>query len=167
MLMLLLIEVVGADTGISPGSLCSRLLQLLCVSCHIISANGSCCCCAAASAAAGTEPAYTSSHALFMDTCDYIWYTEQLLTKQQLQEKQLKQNCAEDSDVACSRGEMGTKSEVSINSHSGRSSSYQLRPVAVLEPIDGLRLAKGLPGRWMGSDHVSLVTDFELRLVDG
>eukprot|EP00775_Hariotina_reticulata_P004860 gene4860-5105_t len=96
-----------------------------------------------------------------MDTCDYIWYTEQPLTKQQLQDTKLLLECTEDSRAAsgCGSGaDSDAQDEVSSKSHS----SYLLRPVAVLEPIDGLRLSKGLPGRWMGSDHVSLVTDFEL-----
>jgi hypothetical protein len=36
--------------------------------------------------------------------------------------------------------------------------------VAVLQPPDGLRLNKGLPAKALGSDHICLLTDFELVL---
>lgn len=41
---------------------------------------------------------------------------------------------------------------------------YELRPVAVLQPPDGMKLNKGLPSKNLGSDHICLLTDFELVL---
>lgn len=78
-----------------------------------------------------------------MDTCDYIWYTGcPLELPQQQQLYQLP------SDPP------------------GRSSSpaicFELRPVAVLQPPDGVQLPKGLPNKRLGSDHICLLTDFEL-----
>jgi mRNA deadenylase 3'-5' endonuclease subunit Ccr4 len=100
---------------------------------------------AATAAAAGQEPDYTSSHSQFMGTCDYIWFTSTPLTRQQQQQPQRD---------ACQAGA----------SSSSSGSRYELRPVAVLQPPDGLRLNKGLPAKALGSDHICLLTDFELVL---
>jgi mRNA deadenylase 3'-5' endonuclease subunit Ccr4 len=80
-----------------------------------------------------------------MDTCDYIWYTGTPLTAQQQQQQP----------------RPGTSGSSTSSSSVGR---FELRPVAVLQPPDGMKLPKGLPSKSLGSDHICLLTDFELVL---
>lgn len=124
----------------------------------------------------GREPEYTSSHSQFMDTCDYIWYTDTALCSPQPTQQQHKQHAEAQSQSADCRVATATataqqiseydQSEQQLNSTEGLSAerfgAYQLRPVAVLVPPDGMKLPKGLPSRWLGSDHVCLVADFSL-----
>jgi mRNA deadenylase 3'-5' endonuclease subunit Ccr4 len=81
-----------------------------------------------------------------MDTCDYIWYTGTPLTAQQQQQQ---------TQPAASS---------TTSSSSSSASQFELRPVAVLQPPDGMKLPKGLPSKSLGSDHICLLTDFELVL---
>lgn len=123
--------------------------------------------CTMLSLRSGREPEYTSSHSQFMDTCDYIWYTEAALrSSTQLDQQQLKpsgqqllpSNAITDNDQdAAARPGDNSSGEPAVGP-----TGYALRPVAVLVPPDGMRLPKGLPSRWLGSDHVCLVADFQL-----
>lgn len=116
-----------------------------------------------------------------MDTCDYIWYTSAPLTAAGQQQARRRQQQGsqqqQDSDAACSSGASSSSSASSMDSDgsndgddeqacSGSKAShchhYALRPVAVLQPPDGMKLNKGLPSKHLGSDHISLLTDFEL-----
>lgn len=74
---------------------------------------------------------------------DYIWYTSNPLLG-----SNARQPGADNSGSSSSSG----------------SGPYELRPVAVLQPPDGLSLNKGLPSKALGSDHICLLTDFELVL---
>jgi hypothetical protein len=140
---------------------------------------------AAATAAAGHEPEYTSSHSLFMDTCDYVFYDANpvILAQQQQQQQQQQTEApisygsaaaagADDgsSDSSDSSGDdedSSTPAAAAAVAQAGQSSyGYELQPVAVLLPPDGMKLTKGLPSRWLGSDHVCLVVDFELSLAN-
>ncbi len=86
---------------------------------------------------------------------DYIWYTSNPLLGSNA--RQPGANSSGSSSNAC---QPGTDS----SSSSGGGGSYELRPVAVLQPPDGLSLNKGLPSKALGSDHICLLTDFELVL---
>lgn len=72
---------------------------------------------------------------------DYIWYTSNPLL-----------------------GSNARQPGADSSSGSSGGGSYELRPVAVLQPPDGLSLNKGLPSKALGSDHICLLTDFELVL---
>lgn len=121
-----------------------------------------------------------------MDTCDYVWFTETPLTLKQ-QQQQHKSHSSSNSSSSSSNAATvpaGSKAQAAPSAGAVGSSSssrpaaggsgegstegcglgYELRPVAVLMPPDGMRLTKGLPSRWLGSDHVCLVADFELTL---
>jgi hypothetical protein len=39
---------------------------------------------------------------------------------------------------------------------------YELQPLAVLLPPDGAKLRTGLPAKGLGSDHIMLVTRFQV-----
>jgi hypothetical protein len=145
--------------------------------------NVCCCCCCSllllllllvllfsTAAAAGQEPEYTSSHSQFMDCCDYIWFTTTPLTQhtptQQQQQQQQQQRTAPQQQhlqqVPEDRSNPANSSSSSSSNKSQQAGCYELRPVAVLQPPDGLRLPKGLPTKHLGSDHICLLTDFEL-----
>jgi mRNA deadenylase 3'-5' endonuclease subunit Ccr4 len=120
---------------------------------------------------AGQEPEYTSSHSQFMGCCDYIWFTNTPLTQhtttQQQQQQQQQQPASQLQQQQ--RQVPGDRTNTASSSSSSSSGSrpqqagrYELRPVAVLQPPDGLRLPKGLPTKHLGSDHICLLTDFEL-----
>lgn len=133
---------------------------------------------------AGHEPEYTSSHTQFMDTCDYIWYTEQATAGSSSSSSNtvfhsngMPVNSSVSSNgtaelpsqdvvmVDSDSGSGGRRSATQTSTHiadDGRYGQYILQPVAVLLPPDGRRLKKGLPSRYFGSDHVCLVTDFHL-----
>jgi hypothetical protein len=132
-----------------------------------------------------------------MDTCDYIWFTEDPITctssssssgerdrplRAQIAEQssssstcdpgRSRRECGEDSgDGGPTRG-VETSSTPVLNDAGRRRKSrveddgthvgYELRPVAVLLPPEGHRLQKGLPSKFLGSDHVCLVVDFEV-----
>ena len=151
----------------------------------------SCCCCYA-----GCEADYTSSHTQFMDTCDYIWFTQEPVNCSSSEigyakpgghasehgassssssndfgsrvevEKEgesvasngLQSNCGTREGV-----DAGERSESSVRG-AGTIVQYELHPVAVLLPPEGHRLQKGLPSKFLGSDHVCLVVDFEVSL---
>jgi hypothetical protein len=120
-----------------------------------------------------------------MDTCDYVFYNADAVTLPQQQQQRV--------DSAAGNGNSSSKdanstavADVEGSSASSSSSSngfdttpaaaaaaagspefgYELQPVAVLLPPDGMKLTRGLPSRWLGSDHVCLVVDFELSLTN-
>jgi hypothetical protein len=113
-----------------------------------------------------------------MDTCDYVFYNADAVTLPQQQQQQQQQldmaagNSNSSKDTAYAAVDDGGSSDSSSSggSHNAPAAAaaassgfgYELQPVAVLLPPDGLKLTKGLPSRWLGSDHVCLVVDFEL-----
>jgi hypothetical protein len=122
-----------------------------------------------------------------MDTCDYIWYSSKPLTQRQAAGDSGSSSSSSDrnsSSTASSwEDEAAARQQGAAAASSNGSSSlpsapqqqqqqqqqqqdceYELRPVAVLVPPDGMRLPKGLPSRSLGSDHICLLTDFELVL---
>ncbi|WIA41917.1 hypothetical protein OEZ86_009232 [Tetradesmus obliquus] len=127
----------------------------------------------------GQEPEYTSSHSLFMDTCDYVFYDANPVTLPQQQQQQQQQQAhgfasngttkdtsaaAENDGSSDSSSSSGDDSVAAAAAPAAATYGYELQPVAVLLPPDGMKLSKGLPSRWLGSDHVCLVVDFELSL---
>lgn len=116
---------------------------------------------------AGWEPEYTSSHSQFMDTCDYIWYTDTALcgTRHKAQQQlgpSDQTSVAPDLEAEGTINSSAAQPESKQGSQAAGHYGYALKPVAVLVPPDGMRLPRGLPSRWLGSDHVCLVADFEL-----
>jgi hypothetical protein len=115
---------------------------------------------------------------------DYIWYTSNPLMGNNARQPganssssgNARQAGADSSGNATGSGNArqagadssaGSSGSNSNGNSSGSSSSgdhYELRPVAVLQPPDGLSLNKGLPSKALGSDHICLLTDFELVL---
>jgi hypothetical protein len=114
-----------------------------------------------------------------MDTCDYVFYNADAVKLQQQQQVDIAAgNGSSSKDAAptaaaddvgssdISRSSKGSDATPAAAAAGGPGFGYELQPVAVLLPPDGMKLTKGLPSRWLGSDHVCLVVDFELCLTN-
>jgi hypothetical protein len=120
-----------------------------------------------------------------MDTCDYVFYNADAVTLPQQQQQQRVDSAAGNGNSSSKDANSTAVVDVEGSSDSSSSSSngfdttpaaaaaaesprfgYELQPVAVLLPPDGMKLTRGLPSRWLGSDHVCLVVDFELSLTN-
>eukprot|EP00798_Chlamydomonas_sp_ICE-L_P020509 gene20509-27299_t len=114
----------------------------------------------------GDEPVFTSSHHEFLGTCDYIWFTPKLNQNSSLPAPVLE--AGSEGRIAVTQG--GTDSSVRVYESAERElpqdtemgSQPSLRAIAVLEPPHIEALPQGLPAPQWGSDHICLMTKFEL-----
>lgn len=90
---------------------------------------------------------------------DFIWYTEKLLGGDSQPATRVTHGDA--AGDATTTGDATTDDDCS-----GDDGVPRLRPVAVLLPPDGKLLPKGLPSQHFGSDHVCLMSVFELSCRD-
>ncbi|GAX82263.1 hypothetical protein CEUSTIGMA_g9691.t1 [Chlamydomonas eustigma] len=97
----------------------------------------------------GEEPLFSSLHSEFIGTCDYIWYSPHC-SGEPLMESEQKTSCTS----FLSHETQAVSTILSAMTH--------LRPVAVLSPPLIELLPYGLPAMSWGSDHVCLVSEFEL-----
>lgn len=89
-----------------------------------------------------------------MDCCDYIWFTSHPISAQAQQQQQ--------QPSASSQTPSPQQQQRQQRISSSQQQQFELRPVAVLQPPDGMQLPKGLPSKCLGSDHICLLADFEL-----
>jgi hypothetical protein len=102
--------------------------------------------------APGCEPEFTSSHLKFHGSCDFIWFSQELLGGRRQQQQQQSASPLSSSSI----------------DDAGSPAPPRLRPVSVLLPPDSSGLPRGLPTQHYGSDHVCLMSVFEFtREEDG
>ncbi|GFR43062.1 hypothetical protein Agub_g4069 [Astrephomene gubernaculifera] len=103
----------------------------------------------AAADPAGREPLFTTLHARYVGTVDFVWYTP---------------GAAEPGEAPGAEGPEGCRRERggSAPRMQGVAAGFRLAPLRVLHPPDPLAYPYGMPCDGWPSDHVSLVVDFRL-----
>jgi hypothetical protein len=91
---------------------------------------------------------FTSLHSEFIGTCDYIWYSPSC--------------CKPHYDTGDTSTASSVPNDLQPSTAASTSAEQHLRPVAVLAPPLIELLPYGLPALLWGSDHVSLISEFEL-----
>ncbi|KXZ51195.1 hypothetical protein GPECTOR_13g682 [Gonium pectorale] len=116
----------------------------------------------AAADPAGREPLFTTMHARYVGTVDFVWYTPG-------------DDAATAATAATGGGSAGAGAGTTAGKRTAGSrdagggataqpaTGFSLRPVRVLHPPDPLSYPYGMPCASWPSDHVSLVVDFRLR----
>lgn len=129
------------------------------------------------------EPVFTTLHARYVGTVDFIWYTpgeEEVASRgsgiagssgsASTQRVKPSSSASASGMVHGNQGAAGVEKGRSADNGGreggrvgqGGSAGFKMTPVRVLQPPDPLSYPNGMPCRDWPSDHVSLVVDFEL-----